>query len=452
MTIRCRFVDSISATPTVRLDLNPTSGATLRLGKGGLVCPPPPLRRSESSTILTDGGEVSASVYDNRTLRVPLSFAPASLDARNTLISALVKELNRESNILEYRPDGSSTSYFFRTLRSTFDLAQWYPKIASGSIEVPVYAEPFAYGLQVTAVSAATVNNDPAAASNKQYLDLTGITGDVATPAMITIASGFTAGDSILVAVRRGGTPPQLVVQAESATILGADTTLPGNDVTMSGAGSNYARTSFATTATNARRLQLGVGAGLTVDLRGTYRVYARVRKSVAGDTITAYLTNPYFTLPAVTLASTTNRYLQDMGLVSLPSNGAGESGYSGNLLTPPAPTTFDFYAARTAGTGNLDVDYLVFVPADDALLICTPPFASQLILDGPQDGAYLYSGVGLMLNDGTIPRVGSIPSLTPGVTNRLHFLKRVGAAGSIDVIGDTLSVTVSYWPRYLVV
>src|SRR4051794_1434173 len=119
MTIRCRFVDSISATPTVRLDLNDTTGAGFWLGAGGLQAPPPSLRRAEASTILRDGGLVAASAYDNRTLTLPLTItSAATMDARNTLISSLVKELNRESNILEYRPDGSSTSYFFRTFRS----------------------------------------------------------------------------------------------------------------------------------------------------------------------------------------------------------------------------------------------------------------------------------------------------------------------------------------------
>jgi hypothetical protein len=46
---------------------------------------------------------------------------------------------------------------------------------------------------------------------------------------------------------------------------------------------------------------------------------------------------------------------------------------------------------------------------------------------------------------------IGRIPSLSPGVTNRVFFVKDVGTTFSdADDITDTVSVTPFYWPRYL--
>jgi hypothetical protein len=458
VSIRCRFVDSISATPTVRLDLN-AKGTSFWLGKGGLSCPPPPLRRAESGTILADGGEVSASAYENRTLRVPLSFNPASMDARNTLVSALVQELNRESNILEYRPNGSSTSYFFRTLRSpNFDPTQWYPMLPLGSIEAGMLAEPFAYGLMQTAASAAVVNNDPAAASNGMRLDLTGILGDVDTPALI-YGSALTATNMGYLTTETSPPGGVYAIQAETGSMAFGDTTVAGaHDAAMSGAGNNYVRTDFTSTASLTTRV-----TGLTATIPpGTYRILARARVNGTSPVpvITmqlayrAYaLANPQIIGTASTYTSAGAAGILDFGLIDV----GGLSADGVGLTSPPTSVSviFDMAIGRTSAAGTLDFDYLLLIPADRSTMSATGAGVSGevVVFDGPNDACYGITGANPftgVAGKTAVARAGTIPWLTPGVTNRLHVVP--SAALLDDSVTATQTLTVVYWPRYLTV
>lgn len=443
MALTCKFVDTIVASPTTRLDL--TASPYSVLVKPDFT--PPNLRRSVVSSILRDGDEIPASAYENRVLTIRLFIDATSADTLATALRDLHRELDRPRNVLQYAND-QTNPVFFRTFRSPdYKLELDDADSSRVFVTLSIIAEPFAYGLKETPTSAVTVNNDPAAATNPMYVDVTGVLGDVATPAQVTVTG--TGGQTQLLAVRRHGTPSNATWfrQAEALASLGADTSLPGADAAMSGAGSNYVRTTFATTTTMAQRMSgvFPTGASpLPVDQRGTYRLLGRFRKSVAGDTIKVQIRSqlPDITFDTTTLPLVAGPFIVDLGLLSLPlGSDAIYDGFTGSEVTFPAPT-LDIYAERTAGSGNLDTDWLLLVPADEELVIATG-VPGTLIYDGPMDS--LRTNVAFTLQ-GT---AGTIPKLSPNQTNRLFVVGKVSQSESTS---DTVTVTVSYWPRYLYV
>lgn len=302
-----------------------------------------------------------------------------------------------------------------------------------------------------------------------QCFDVTGVQGDVETPLMLSIpASGLfpggssTTGRTSCIAVRRRGTPSAapFVLQAESLT-LAVDTTLPGADALMSGSGSNYARVSFATATTLTQRMftSAAAWAAASKDIRGMYRVFARTRHSVAGDTIQLML-KYYFnggsaTNSAVTLSGSANIRYADLGLIAFPTGAApATDGYSGVELSV-STAQIEIRAARPSGSGNVDIDFLIFVPADDRLALVTWGLTGgpdTFVLDSSIPAAYA-TAAGAVYNDPPFTIVGGVPMVSPSATNRIYFINNVNSTDAATD-GKTLTnaITPSYYPRYLAV
>jgi hypothetical protein len=452
-----RFVDSIAAAPTVRLDM---TASPWSVGNGSSF-PPPPMKRAIAGTLLVDGEQIPAAAYANRTITLELILQATSHAAAETQMQLLARELDRVSNILMVDPDGSNP-VFFRTMRG----GDYNPQLITDgryTISVQVPAEPFGYGLRES-ISPVTVNNDPAAGSNGMFFDVTSVKGDTETPLFLSVptASVALSGRRIsAVALRRQGTPANLPfsIQAESMT-LGADTTVQANDAVMSGAGSNYVRCTFATTATMATRVSATHPAAAGVDVRGTYRVYVRVRKSVGADPVTmqlqinldgATVTNATVTVPAVA----TNRYWVDLGLVQYPlGSDPNTDGYTNTALSVRGQE-LRIQAARTSGTTNLDIDAVILVPADDLfMLIKWSEFSgpTSFIVDSGDEAVYAVGASGEVRGTQMAEVVGGFPRVSPSVTNRVFFVLDVGATAGGDDKTSTVAVTPYYWPRYLYV
>jgi hypothetical protein len=172
------FVDSISATATVRLDMSGTTRGPFNL-RDGTRFDPPPLKRSIPSSLLADGGVPTSASYDNRTCVLQLQpmsngdfMAP---DAAAAQMQLLMRELDRPSNFLRYQA-GTSAPVFFRTYRSGPDAVDFSP--ISKEVTVTLLAEPFAYGLEETQSGTAVLNNP----TTGMFLDITSPKGDVDTP------------------------------------------------------------------------------------------------------------------------------------------------------------------------------------------------------------------------------------------------------------------------------
>lgn len=482
---KIQIVDKIDASPTVRLDLN--DGSTWFTQRKADLSPPP-LRRAVIRSLLTDGSPIPASAYDNRIVRLRLYVTATDMDDLGTQLEKLDRELDRAVNVIKYQRDGATNPVFFRTLRSPDYKLNIEAPAAKAFLDVPILAEPFAYGLRIDS-GAIVVENDPAdAGAQPSYFDVTGVLGDVPTPGVFRI-DGTTLPASprvqfgFTLASRRHGTPANVTLfrQAEAFTTQSTDTaTTTANDATASGVSPKSSRTTFSSIPGMTLRL-IQTGAGLlggTIgpDLRGTYRVYARVKKTVTGDVINVRMrygtqsllfTGDTVALPNSVGDSGVGWQLLDLGLMRVPAiDDPVTDGYSNVEYKVETNPLFTLDAERVSGSGNLDWDYVFFVPADEefALVHWWTPNASGgvwAVIDGPRDKLYAVDATNndqLDMNSTVISRVGAIPLLTPNQTNRIVLISaRIDSPGldkvPVDhIIADSLTIRHSYWPRWLYV
>lgn len=457
-----RFVDSIASSPTTRLDLNDETSWWVK----SFSAPPPRLRRSMAENAMRDGVSVGSASYGSRTLTIELECRKSTQDLAATEIQKLWRELDRATNWIMYQPTGASKPVFFRTLRS--DASQLEDVMAQQAMRrftIEVMADPAALGLPET-LGPFTVNNDPAAGSNGCYFDVTGVIGDLEAPALIH-DTARTVGYGIL-AQRQRGVPSDLVwaKQCEAVNItLGTDTTNPGGgpDAAMSGTGTNnFVRTTFATNANHVERLFWATyndynTPALRSAIRGRYRVLAVVRRS---DSTSVIKIQRLYGAPAVTVPQTTSRQMVDLGLAVLGSMESSSVGY-GAESAATVPEALYFYAQRVSGTGTLDWDQLLLVPADERMLQWTQPLNVGTGLDTLIDGVQEFV---VTLDPSTGPLAaspwlwpsltqasGGWPSLVPTRTNRIFYLQAAAIGGAMTRT-DTSTITVYYYPRYLFV
>jgi hypothetical protein len=458
-----QFVDSVSATATVRLDL----GSSIWVVQPDADLSPPELRYATTSTLMVDGEGIPAAAYANRLIKLTLQLrggASVSADTAAGYVQTLARELNRPNNILKWQP-GNSFPVFFRTFRGGLDSLYWDPLQKMASLAIP--AEPFAIGLEETASgSPFTVSNDPAAASNGCFWDVTGVKGDVETPIMLRRPT-TNAGEQSLFAVRRRGTPSSapFLLQAEGLTQQ-TDTSTQPNSATFSGAGNNFSRVSFATATALTLRLSVSKTPGSpSVNSRGTYRVFMRCRKNGSSSTIavrmsyaTPSVASTHVFNDQVTISGTTVQMV-DVGTVSLPiGQDPVTRGYS-NVEYPTEGIWFGLEASRTGGTDTLDVDYFLWVPADDrfAIVAWTPDgsvgSSDRLCIDGPMDTIHgQLNSSGELTSLGNAYFVGGLPMLSPNQTNRIYHVNEVGLGLAEPSFPTTWSIEVSYFPRYMLV
>ena len=462
-----RFVDSIVASPTVRLDLNDEVKWSVK----NFSAPPPRLRRAVSQNAMGDGIFVSSSQYDARVVTIELDLITSGGSAQDdnaTELQKLARELDRPDNFLMYQPTGATKPVFFRTMRS--DISQIELLTGAKAFRRPtieLLAEPFALGLREM-LGPYTVNNDPAAGSNGLFFDVTGVIGDTESPAVFIDRTAYRS--RAYLAVRQHGTPSNLTFRAQAeASSLGTDTTNPGGgpDAAMSGTGTNnFVRTSFATVATMTARVTAnGSFGGATADARGRYRVFAVVRRSDATSDMQVSATFNGVASATLTLPKTTARQILDFGvfgyLTDVPERFGG---YVPSTLGGSAGTSVTLSAARSSGAGTLDWDFAVILPADEATLIygsgaATDSTGADALLDGAS-AKYVYFGnggdpwvAGDIFTASTAGQTGSCPTVIPNQTNRMYslFLADNGTYKGMDKAA-TGSIEVHYWPRYLFV
>jgi hypothetical protein len=244
----------------------------------------------------------------------------------------------------------------------------------------------------------------------------------------------------------------------------GTDTSVHANNASFSGAGSNWSRTTFATVASAVQRLSMAAWpSSASVDARGTYRVFLRNSHTVAGDSIDVQLqwgiTSSVIFNDVVRLSANTNLQYTDLGLVQIPAGFDPVYDGPSGVELPVSGAFFAVSARRNSGSGNLDMDCLLFVPADDRLQFVKWPASAGgtdifILEGGPRPSAYCTSAAGNLLSTQPIELVGGGLMLTPGRTNRLFFVRDLGtgvaAAGTGDSLTATTTITPSYFPRYL--
>jgi hypothetical protein len=451
------FVDSISATAGVRLNLSSTTYAVLQAGTS---LPPPPLRRVLVNTLLTDGSQIPNTAYDNRTITLHIQIRNASAAAASTALQNLHRELDRANNILRWQPDPNIPAVYFRTFRAPDYDPDFDHGIGRYDITVAIPAEPFAFGLPVTS-GTITIQSDPAAGSNGKFFDITGVTGDVEAPLLITLGGGIANHQSVF-AMRRRGTPSAAAffVQAEALT-QNTDTTTQANNANYSGSSNNFSATTFSgSNSLSVARLSTTLfPAAASVDVRGIYRVFARVNASSAGASFTAQLLHgqkPVSNLANnFTVASTSFPHMVDLGLVQMPEGfDPVSTGPSGAALSV-AGIKLQLMAQRTGGSGSLLWDYLLFMPADELFCLVNWGASSvtSFVLDGYSRSVYGLNASGQVADVANAFFTGDIPAVIPGQTNRVCYINDASPTPSVsDAVSGNATLTYQYWPRYLYV
>lgn len=305
------------------------------------------------------------------------------------------------------------------------------------------------------------------------YFDVTDVQGDVDTPLFLAFGSSLFSQINVdrrtLLAARRRGTPSAMVLplQAEAMT-LGTDTTLPGADSTASGSGSNYARVATWSNANLITRLTAATWpANPGEDLRGQYRVFVRHRGSPAGaggaqmrllwgPNATANMTtNPTATAHAD--ASSTRWAWADLGTVQFPQGNDPETDGLSGVPLAPAGMRFEVQVSK-ASAAQVDIDYLIFIPADDLLFTLTIPSGgagtTAIVVDPLKAMAYNVGASGEVRSDRMVSARGGLPYARPGVTNRWWMLVDINGQANANINGDQLTdahtITPSYYPLYL--
>jgi hypothetical protein len=128
--------------------------------------------------------------------------------------------------------------------------------------------------------------------------------------------------------------------------------------------------------------------------------------------------------------------------------------GYSGVELSASPPNIIGVHAGRTSGSGNLDIDFLLFVPADDRLALVTwgaNTGPDTYVLDSAASRAYGTLS-GAVSSELPYAVAGGPPMVSvDGAVNRVWFIRDVGATNlGSDAITGSRVITPYYWPRYL--
>ena len=469
-TATWKFVDQPVANPTVLFDMNRPNGSVLLNFGRKFDISPPQRKRSFNTNSMTDGGVLTASAFENRTLEFSVSLQ--GTDAQKmAALAAFTRELAKDNNLIMYTPKaGSINPVFFRTMRSDDFVSPPYRGGDKGAwhIDCKVLAEPYAIGTRIDHTTGAVITNDPASGTNPARIDFTGIIGDGVTPPIVRIAPGAAGGlkNNPFYLSQRTGLNFTNYVQAELAS-LQTDTAAAAGDANASGSGNKLATTTFATNTTMSGRMLVSWSATTfgAENIRGRYRVLVRVGTNTTGSTFKMRWALPQGNnfirgrAVQVTLDST-KRQIVDLGMIAHPTFEAPKQiGYSG--LSAGIETLYVYLDAQRISGANLEWDYVLLLPADERTCI----FGNQtsdggngvnyIVLDGPNDATYgMDSGTSLFgatANDrlleagyGMVPRLGGLPLLVPGVTNRWYILQESSA------ITVTNTLDMSYWPKWL--
>lgn len=449
-----QFVDTIASSPTVALDLNDQTTWAV----SAFTAPPPRLRRSLATNTLAPGGTVASAVHEMRKITLKLELITDDQDTGATQLQALVRQLDKPRNIMRYQPVGATAPVFFRTYRS--DVANIADIITAKTfrvIDIELLAEPYALGLPETP-AALTYSNDPASATNEPVMaDIGTIIGDVAAPLQCrtdNLALGQGTYSMLAhVAYASASLSGPAYFQAESGT-LGTDTTSAANAIFS---GGNGATVTFATDATLVARTT----ASVTLPYVGPYRVYARLQvgssgaiytlavkqtsgtNSVTGDTVTC------------TGGVTATNILVDLGVHTFPHGGDTDE------YSRPAALDIALLAGRTSGTGDLDLDYVLFVPVGGPNTVRSSLLYSYIqggnegahVFDPETEQVYAYTpGTPNTVKTTPIeghPVSGGFPWVAPGANNYVYFYP--GMQGTSDTNNNT-TLNFTYYPRYLFV
>ncbi|MFT3871060.1 MAG: hypothetical protein QM714_00205 [Nocardioides sp.] len=462
------FVDSVSASPTTRLDLN-----TASLRCTAFDCPPPQLKQAVADNMMTDGGEVSASAYGLRQLRFEHELVQSTEDAWAAAWQSLARELDRETNIIRYLPDGATSPVFFKTCRG--NVTDLYQQIAYRKRRVLTFdllAEPFALGVRES-ISVGTVTT----AQGLFDVGSASIKGDVEAPFVMVDAtphSGFSPATGnaklrwTLARTTRDASSNPVMTTCGGMT-LGTNTTVSSTSALVS-----FANTSSATRVT-------WTPSGTTAAaMRGKYRLMIGARGNAVTSSATLTVSVSYGSASVASAsADEVTKSMSPLGQQSWLID-CGIVGFDAPDAMTLAPR-IEIAAAVSNVTYSrtLYLDWLWLVPVDESCATAgatflpsgympgggSYPTSSPLVFDGEADdgsgSVYIASSASLWSSatpvlPGWVTYTGALPRLRPGVDNRFAYMRYASGITGTPPVAEFASgsgaITLYYHPRYLYV
>lgn len=457
-----KLVDAPTSTATVLFDFNDTTATPAR----------EVLAENFSIGVPELIGDVDAidPLYTERVVTFTCRMTGTKaqvVGAQSTLARRL---LANGQGWLQVRMTSTSRLLFFRTYRAqpgdlSLELLQGVSttKRERWDLDVAIPCEPFIYGERVTQ-SAKLVNQNPESGGNyPTYFLLDSMIGDAPTPLRlrITSSSAFTGRNAIMVATHvapDAQAPTRINIGTGDGTTNSADVTLTTGDSAYT--GGSYRRVAF--TSTPSFITFNGIGAA-----PGRYKILARV--TMADTTTVATITPVQDILMSAGSVSVTGDPVRVSSAVG--SGGTwvnlGEMSFPFRSPRNPADLPFQVNArftmrfARLAGAGTMAVDHLILVPVSTA----TTQSARTLVVDGTNmfditdraltidadtsDAWVSVASTGALV-DGAPSIAGSFPEAIPGSLNFIEVLFSTNATAPADAIARNLTVTASYYPRWL--
>jgi hypothetical protein len=130
---------------------------------------------------------------------------------------------------------------------------------------------------------------------------------------------------------------------------------------------------------------------------------------------------SPVISNDIVTLPADANLKYIDLGLVQFPGGYDPVTDGPSGVELPATGTFLALYARRNSGSGSLDMDVFLFVPADDRFEIIKWPTLQAFTTDifvaegGPRPAAYCLDTTGFIRTTETIEISGGGMMITPG-------------------------------------
>jgi hypothetical protein len=331
--------------------------------------PKPDLKLNWAGSIDTDGEvRADASAYQNRTITFELALKNSTAALVQTALDNLTKKigkLDREGGTLKVTfPSGDIRFY---DLRATGHSVRYDPLWAWRNIvrvAVTLTASPLARGVEVEVGTDTVETTSPVLTKT-----VTGPAGDAPGPGRLVVDNDDASNDQLWVTwgiqsqYYDASANAALFYEAEGRTAMGAAAIAAGPSG-ASGAGSNVMRNTALTTIYQAMLSTQAVSAGAHLSHIGTFRVYARVQvptTNTGSVSLALEWAEGDFRRYTRNAATTINPswegtwQLADLGLVAPTKVTAGTQRWEGRIV-----------ATSTVGGDDIDVDWLMLVPANE--------------------------------------------------------------------------------------
>ncbi len=470
-----QFVDAISASPTVLLDLNNNSPFTMLRDSS---VSPPTLNRTTATAIRSDGDLEVSTAYDDRQILLSLSIDRVAAETQATAIQTLARILDRrEGAWLKWQSESMVKPLFFRTRRASFDtIDDILDATPLRALKLDLTADPFGYGLPET--GSATITNNPTSGTNKMLLTLPTIKGDVPAPLNLT----FLTPDGIhkthvasLIDYGNGSLSAPYYKSLSADTINGSPA-----------AGWTVTDTADATMVAGTRRRLTKASGVLLVRPTsavvvqwaslppGDYRVMVRTSAAPAGAELLFFNKPPSTgsTLiyseavgKATITATTTGKDWHDLGVVAMPG-GAPLADVAFGLPGATGPALWNLAVNLTTATGTLDLDAIVLIPAGrpntltrHGSVAFPSTYGTRVVTWDGLNSFRVANGIsthtaGVYSVQAPSEVTGGDPMVGPNATNYLHFLTTTADPAAASRVSDdkatATALTWLYHPRYL--